>query len=371
MRTISERVSREMSVQSGSGAGRRRVRSGLARAFVALAVLSSILFPLGTADTPHALAQIVTSPGPDGTPQFDRAIERRTYLKAAPDALRTYAAIVFDEVRKLPPTVNPEQMKASPLRKRLLDLRLMLDFNAFLYDPEQMAQMRDRVDAAYEATGQFKDLFDQAQLTGQPIDPTEEAIRGAAAIASLEWLRSPEQRQGFLRFLDLPAGTVLNLKRPDQPRLWRTAEVTPTADQSALAVVALVAGNGLSTLLDGDLLVDDILDADQEAEFHDVRKALRSILVLIDMFPTAEDIVGDAREPLATLVDAFGDVNDASIAYHEAQASGRDVRARRDELVKEYKQAQKVAREVVEKGQLSAYIARLVPLQLFDVDPFH
>jgi hypothetical protein len=345
---------------------------------VSALVLSGLL--LGQGSVPSAVAQVstrqifpsplTTKPGPDGTPQFDRAIERRSYQKAAPDMLQTYAAIVYDEVRKLPAHPRPEQMKASELRKRLLDLRLMLDFNAFLYEPDRLEQMRDQVDAAYEAIGQFKDLFDQSELTGDPIDATEEATRGAAMMASLEWLKNDEQRQVFLAFLKAPSGEIHDLKKKDQPKLWRVADVTPRADQSALAIAALVGGNGLTNLQHDGLLVDDILDADQEADFHDVRKALRSILVLIDMFPTAEDVVGDKREPLAKLVDAFGDVNDASIAYHDAQATGRDVRERRDDLAKEYKQARALAKALVEQGQLNEYIARLTSLQLFDVDPF-
>jgi hypothetical protein len=36
-----------------------------------------------------------------------------------------------------------------------------------------------------------------------------------------------------------------------------------------------------------------------------------------------------------------------------------------------YKKAQRIAKEVVDDGRLREYVTRLVPLQLFDVDPFH
>jgi hypothetical protein len=142
----------------------------MSRSIVLGTLLLSAVLIFGQVGVPTASAQlfpgpITTRPGPDGTPQFDRSIERRTYLQAAPDALQTHAAIVYDEVRKLPPTVNPEQMKSSDLRKRLLDLRLMMDFNAFLYDPDRLEPMRDQVDVAYEAIGQFKDLFDQSKVS--------------------------------------------------------------------------------------------------------------------------------------------------------------------------------------------------------------
>jgi hypothetical protein len=208
------------------GVSHGRSPAWVSRSIVLGALLLSVLLIFGQAGAPTVSAQlfpgpIATRPGPDGTPQFDRSIERRTYMKAAPDALQTYAAIVYDELRALPPNVRPEQMKSSDLRKRLLDLRLMMDFNAFLYDPDRLEPMRDQVDAAYEAIGQFKDLFDQSKLTGEPIDPTEESVRGAGMVASLEWLRNDGQRQAFMQFLRSPEEKILDRKKKDLPRLWR------------------------------------------------------------------------------------------------------------------------------------------------------
>jgi hypothetical protein len=350
--------------------GRRRHLDPACAALIG-AVLPACLALAMLLGTPGVSAQIATQPGPDGTPQFDRAVERRTYLAAGPDELLTYLLLVATEARAVPISVTPDQIKSSNLRKRLLDLRLMMDFNAYIYDPERLQPMREQVDAAYEAIGQFKDLSDQSKLTGLPIDPQEQASRGATMIASLEWIRNDQARDALLEVIRRPEHKVLDFTHKEQPRLWRIADVDPTADKSSVAMVALICSNALSNLVRDGLLVDDILDPDQEAQFHDVRKALRSILVLADMFPTAEDVVGDAREPLAKLVDAYGQVNDASIAYHEAQDAGRDVDDLRDELVKGYKQAQKLAQELTDNGQLREYIARLTPLQLFDVDPFH
>jgi hypothetical protein len=315
-----------------------------------LALLAGLLLA-ATVDVFGVAAQLVTQPGPDGTPQFDRAVERRTYLSAGSDEILTYFAVVSAEAKALDINVSPEQLKASTLRKRLLDLRLMMDFNAYIYDPEDLGPMRDQVDAAYEALGLYKDLYDQSKLTGQPIDADEQTKRSAVMVASLAWISNDRSRTDFLAVIKKPQHKVLDFTEKEQPRLWRIADVSPTADKSSLAMAALVSGNALANLLQDGLLVDDILDPDQEARFHDIRKALRSILVLIDMFPTAQDVVGDAREPLAKLVDAYGDVNDASIAYHEATAAGRqDAADLRDELVKEYKKAQKLARELDEGG---------------------
>src|SRR3954468_13113621 len=158
---------------------------GLRTALLTVLVVSVLLTM--QLSTPGAAAQIATQPGPDGTPQFDRAIERRTYLTAGADEILTYLLLVSTEAKALPLNATPEQMKSSDLRKRLLDLRLMMDFNAYLYDPDPLEPIRDLVDAAYENTGLDKDLYDQSQLTGLPIDPDEQAKRAAAMNASLTW----------------------------------------------------------------------------------------------------------------------------------------------------------------------------------------
>lgn len=336
-----------------------------------LALLAGLLLA-ATIDVFGVMAQLSTQPGPDGTPQFDRAVERRTYLSAGSDEILTYLAVVSAEAKTLDISLSPEELKSSSLRKRLLDLRLMMDFNAYIYDPEDLGPLRDQVDAAYETLGLYKDLYDQSKLTGEPIDPEEQSRRSAAMVASLAWLYNDRARSDSLDVIKKPQHKVLDFTEKEQPRLWRIADVSPTAAKSSLAMAALISGNALANLLHDGLLVDDILDPDQEAHFHDIRKALRSILVLIDMFPTAQDVVGDAREPLAKLVDAYGDVNDASIAYHEATDAGRkEADALRDDLVKEYKKAQKLAQELDAGGQFKNYVTRLTPLQLFDVDPFH
>src|SRR3954468_23206060 len=342
---------------------------GLRTALLTVLVVSVLLTM--QLSTPGAAAQIATQPGPDGTPQFDRAIERRTYLTAGADEILTYLLLVSTEAKALPPDVTPEQLKSSDLRKRLLDLRLMMDFNAYIYDPENLGPMRDQVDEAYEKVGLYKDLYDQSKLTGEPIDPDEQKQRKHDMDDALEWIRSEKSRDALLEVIRRPERKVLDFTSKEQPRLWRIADVSPTADKSSLAMAALISGNALSNLLRDGLLVDDILVPDQEAQFHDVRKALRSILVLIDMFPTAQDVIGDPREPLAKLVDAYGDVNDASIAYHDAQDAGRDTDALRDDLVKEYKKAQALTNDLIKGGELRAYVTHLTPLQLFDVDPFH
>ena len=52
-----------------------------------------------------------------------------------------------------------------------------------------------------------------------------------------------------------------------------------------------------------------------------MRKALRSVEVLVDMFPSLTAAVGEAREPLDELVGDYGKVNDQFVALGLARLS--------------------------------------------------
>ncbi len=320
-------------------------------------VLSAAILGTGGLTAGPARAEIQI--GPDGTPQFDRDAETEHYTAAAPLQLKTYLKIVLTEVDALPDDPDPSQVKQSPLRKRLLDLRLIMDLNAYAYRPRDFEQYRDRVDRAYETLGAYKDLFDQQKLTGQPIDPDRRAERLSDLDEALDWFRDPETRREFQHFIAAPADRPLNLDDQAQPRLWRLAETLPNGDLNSVANAALLSSLVLRNLQRDGVLVQDILNPDDEDHFHDVRKAMRSILVLADMFPSLAQATADQREPLADLVDAYGDVNDCSIAYHDAQGSGGDVDARASELQAAFAKAQKLVKKYVESGLLDNYVARL------------
>src|SRR6187431_1628107 len=78
------------------------VRPGHLVRFAGLGGLLAALLLAVQIGAPVVAAQIATQPGPDGTPQFDRTIERRTYLKAGPDEILTYMFLVYAEAKKLP-----------------------------------------------------------------------------------------------------------------------------------------------------------------------------------------------------------------------------------------------------------------------------
>lgn len=325
------------------------------RAFLAsIMAMSLLLAGLG----PTAGLAFAQS-GPDGTPQVEAQSETLGYAEAATSQLLTQYWIVLYEVDALPRDPSPDEVKASQLRKRLLDLRLILDLNAFAYEPGKLEAYRDAIDAAYEEIGRYKDLFDIQKIDGAPIDPTVAAERLAKMNVALAPFRLPSFREDLNAFFYERATAPLNLAPKDQPRLWQIARATPSDSLTSAGNAALLAEAVLRNLAGEGLLVADIFDPIQEARFHDVRKALRSALVLVDMFPSLSAQTAAVREPLAELVDDYGDTNDAIIAYRAAQESGRQPDERAAEVREEFAKAQARAAEFVGSGQLEAYASQL------------
>src|SRR5215212_2869820 len=114
--------------------------------------------------------------GPEGTPQIDPATEKLSYTDAAVPHMLTQYEFVFSELDQLADDPSAEDTKSSELRKRLLDLRLLMDLYAFAFDEQDYDFHRDIVDEAYERTGEYKDLFDAQAIDKQPINEEFAAI---------------------------------------------------------------------------------------------------------------------------------------------------------------------------------------------------
>jgi hypothetical protein len=57
---------------------------------------------------------------------------------------------------------------------------------------------------------------------------------------------------------------------------------------------------------------------------------LRSVEVLVDMFPSLSEKVGDARELLDDLIGDMGKTNDQYVAFHLSELLDRDVTPRKE-----------------------------------------
>jgi hypothetical protein len=301
--------------------------------------------------------------GPDGTPQVEGGTETMRYAEAVTPQLLTHYWIVMSEVDSFPQSPSPQDVKQTELRKRILDLRLVMDFGAYVYEPGLFEAYRDATDAAYEQVGQYKDLFDVQELDGAPIDPIDQAERLAKMNVAVSPFRLPSFREDLKTFFYARLSEPLSLERKNQPRIWQIAGVGPTDGLDSVGNAAMLGQSVLRNLQNEGLLVADIFDPQQEARFHDVRKALRSALVLTDMFPTLAATTADTREPLARVVRAYGKVNDQFVAYHDAQLAGRDLEPRAAALRDEYGKTQVTVSEAADSGQIEAFAVRLESVQ--------
>ncbi|MCC7105033.1 MAG: hypothetical protein IT307_07805 [Chloroflexi bacterium] len=325
------------------------------RRIVFLLVMMSLLAALRLPATAHA--QTI---GPDGTPQVDASSETLAYSDAAIPEMLVHYGIVIREMDALPQNPGPDQVKTSPIRKRLLDLRLTMDFNAYLSEPGLFAVYRDAIDAAYEELGEYKDLFDTQAIDGAPINPAAQDAQLARMNLALAPLRLASFREDMRTFFSNGRRDLsLFLEPDDQPRLWQLARSGPTDRLDSAGNAARLGELVLTNLRSAGLVVDNIFDTAQEQRFHDIRKALRSILVLCDMFPSLSAALNDVREPLDDAVSSYGKVNDLVIAYHAAQITGRNLDQRTTDLRTAYTANQDLVRKFLEKGQLDAYIASL------------
>jgi hypothetical protein len=295
--------------------------------FLSLAVLLGLAYPGA------ALAQLI---GPEGTPQVDPSTERLSYTNAAAPHMLTVYEVVFSELDQLADDASAEDTKGSEFRKRLLNLRLLMDLYAFAFDEDAYDYHRDIVDEAYERTGEYKDLFDAQSIDKQPINEEFAAYRFEAMKTALAPLRSGAYRDELRAFFHQHFPRPHHLRPEEKPRIWFLANAEPNTRDDAAGNVAMIGNFILRGIADHGMTVDDILNPSQELQFHDVRKAIRSVEVLVDMFPSLTTAVGEAREPLDDLVKDFGKVNDQIIALRLAEAQYWDTSEREDGVRKAY-----------------------------------
>jgi len=285
------------------------------------------------------------------------------YLEAAPAQLLGGLGRATAELDVFPTRPSLEEVKGGALRRRLLELRLLMDFNAYAYEPELMQTFRAAVDDAYESIGFYKDAWETQALLGEELPPDVVNQRLVKMIVALAPLRSSEVRDSMAAFFAAPAASPSALKAGQLPRLWALAAAGPDEAYDSVGNLALVGQRVLRNLASQGLVVGDIFDVEQEARFHDIRKAIRSVLVLDELFPATRDGAADLRPPLARLVSVYGDVNDRVVAYHAAQSVGRGVDERANDLATTFADALDQQRQLLDDGSIDRLIERLEAIQ--------
>jgi hypothetical protein len=155
----------------------------------------------------------------------------------------------------------------------------------------------------------------------------------------------------------VPRGTVFTEK--DVPRLWQLAGSRPRPELDNAGNAAALGQGVLRWLINDGMLVDDILDVHQEEHFHNVRKALRSVLTFTDMYPSLAEATKEERESLAKLVSAYGKVGDRFVAYRLSLASNINVEERLVDLLEAHETSRKRVMEAMAAGELQKYIDAL------------
>ncbi|MFN8525642.1 MAG: hypothetical protein U0821_21300 [Chloroflexota bacterium] len=327
--------------------------------FRRLALASVILLASGWLTPPAASAQI--DPGPPGTVPGGGV---GGYLEAAPLQLRGALERAASELDQLLTWPAPEQVRQSPARRRLLELRLLMDFNAYGYDPVLMQILRDAVDDAYEEIGHYQDLAITERVLRTDVPDLLVEQRLVKMNVAMAAVRSPVVREAIDRTLAAPAQGLQPLTGLQVPRLWAIARTQPDPALDSTGNLARLSRAVLVAIRDQGLLVEDVFDLAQEERFHDVRKAIRSVLILADLFPETRDATVEARAAFAGLVSSYGDVNDRLNAYHVAQSIGVDTVPTAAAVTAAFQKAQDAAQTLRDGGALGELIERLAAVEV-------
>jgi hypothetical protein len=258
----------------------------------------------------------------------------------------------MSELDAAPANPTPQELKDLTYRRRILELRLLMDTNDFMYNHDQMKVYRDVVDAAYQAVGDYGDIsVIEKLLDGYNVSPDVVNARLNQMNASLEPLRDQGWRNQVHAFFADPRPTVRT--SPGSPRLWDKAGTRASDQSDEVGNVALLEASVLRALAGQDLGVSNIFDPDQIVQFHAVRKDVRSMLVLAKLFPEINDSIQGEYKTLDDLNDQYDDTHDAYNAWIVAKQAGLDTSAITDKVNHEFDQAQDAKNAVISTDALT------------------
>ena len=112
---------------------------------------------------------------------------------------------------------------------------------------------------------------------------------------------------------------------------------------------------GVVRFLQGaDLGVTDIFDPDQALHFHNIRREMRSVVLLSTMYPATNEATREVVVPLIEIVDDYGDALEAYNAYTFAVQNGMDTSKVEPELRREFERALMMKQQFVDTHALDA-----------------
>lgn len=262
------------------------------------------------------------------------------------------------EIDAMSPNPSPTDVKNLTFRRRLLELRLLMDANTFMYSHNEFKPFRDTIDAAYQAIGDYQDVsVVEKLLDGFHVNDDIVNARRNQMNETVDTLRDPGWRDQFRAFFSDPRPDVRS--SPSSPRLWDGAALRASNNHDAVGNAAMLGASILRHLQNQDLGVNDITDNDQRLYFHDVRKEMRSVIVLTTLYPDLANAVQDVTKPLQSFVDDYGNTEDAWVAWQIAQQEGMSVDDARAKLDHEFAQAQGEKDDLINSNGLGIMAERL------------
>jgi len=327
-------------------------------------VLSLLLVALVVGSSP-AIGRAQSTPN---VPRADRQTTitvdgNGTYLATAAPALTGAFARAMQELDTFPEQTTPGDVKDNTFRRRLLELRLLMDFEAYAYDPVLLHTFRKVIDDAYEQVGDFQDVDVTEQILGAPVRAdvvNQRLIKMNVVLASL---RTATVRSAMRDFLASPSPSIQTLDPDDTPRLWKLAQMTPSTQLDGVGNAAMLATGVFRKLQGGSIFVADIFDRPQEIQFHATRKDIRSTLLILLMFVPTRDATRGQSEPLWALVSQYGDVNDTVVAWRTATSYGGPVDVGANAIRVEFSKAQMRQQAVLDGKSFDGMIGTLNGVQ--------
>jgi len=274
------------------------------------------------------------------------------YEQAAATELQGALDRLTGELDAIPMDATPDQVRAATFRRRILELRLLMDFNSFAYERPKMNAFRANVDSPYESVGRYQDLPMIQKALGTELDPNVVQNRLHEMNDALGPLRDQGVRAAMRDFFAHPLPSART--KQGGPGIWDVSQSRASDSFDATGNAALLQSGVVHYLQGADIGVTDIFDPTQEAQFHLIRKRLRSALILAALFPATSAAIQDVRKPLDDLVSAYGDTNDAFTIYLYAKEVGINVDATAGAVRDNFAKAQAVKDQVVGTHALDA-----------------
>jgi len=278
------------------------------------------------------------------------------YLQAAAPSVVGAFDRVIGELDAAPNNATPREVKDLSFRRRLLELRLLMDFNSFAYDRSDMRIYREMVDLAYEGIGVYQDVADFEKELGTTVPPQVVAQRQAEMNEALVPLRDQTTRRQLRQFLATPLRT---LRQGGGPGLWDITGSAPSNAFDAVGNAAEFQSGIIRHLQSSDIGVSDIFDPNQAYHFHEIRKQMRNVVILSAMYPPITDNTREAVVALDELVGDYGDALEAYNSYVFAQQAGMDTEKVAAELQREFDRAQMMKDQFIANRGLETMALRL------------